>query len=70
MSDTPSKCPKCDGTMQNGFIADADRRTIIQWVAGAPVRTFWMGLQVRDKTKYDVRTYRCERCGLLESYAK
>ena len=29
----------------------------------------WTGLKLRGKAKQDVVTYRCKRCGYLESYA-
>ena len=29
----------------------------------------WTGLKTRDKDKLDITTYRCRRCGYLESYA-
>ncbi len=69
----PSKCPKCDGEMREGFImelGDSDQRSVSRWVAGAPVDSLWSGLKISDKAQHDVRTYRCARCGFLESYAK
>jgi hypothetical protein len=28
------------------------------------------GLKIKDRARYDVITLRCERCGLLKSYAR
>jgi hypothetical protein len=28
------------------------------------------GLNIRDRARYDIITLRCERCGLLKSYAR
>ena len=44
------------------------------WVEGEPEITKFLGmnagLNVRDRARYDVVTLRCERCGLLRSYAR
>ncbi len=64
-------CPKCQGSMAVGFIVDEGHgtRTIPKWVAGAPEKSIWTGLKLRGREKLDVATYRCGRCGFLESYA-
>ena len=56
--------------MEQGYVLDEGygNRTVGQWVAGEPER-IWTGLKLRGKTKLDVTTYRCKRCGYLESYA-
>jgi ribosomal protein L37E len=40
-----------------------------KWVEGEPAKTFWAGLKTHGKEAYQVQTFRCERCGWLESYA-
>jgi hypothetical protein len=40
-----------------------------KWVAGAPQFSIWVGLKLRGKERPEVSTYRCGRCGYLESYA-
>lgn len=57
--------------MVEGFIADYTHGAIrsSDWVEGEPVKSFWMGTKVSDKKQYKVKTYRCENCGYLESYA-
>jgi hypothetical protein len=64
-------CPRCSGSMESGYILDEGygTRTVAKWVAGEAVRSIWTGLKLRGKTRHDVVTYRCKRCGYLESYA-
>jgi uncharacterized Zn finger protein len=64
-------CPRCSGSMEVGFVVDEGygTRTVEKWVAGEPERSMWTGLKLRGKAKQDVVTYRCKRCGYLESYA-
>ena len=64
-------CIRCQGTMEPGYIVDEGygKRTVANWIAGAPERSIWTGLKTRGKDKLDVTTYRCRRCGYLESYA-
>jgi hypothetical protein len=65
-------CPRCRGAMRAGFVMDrADHNvgTVPRWVAGAPEKSFWTGLKTKDRDVLAVTTYRCEKCGYLESYA-
>ena len=64
-------CLRCSGTMEPGYIVDEGYGTYGtgKWVEGAPERSIWTGLKLRGKAKKDVTTYRCRRCGYLESYA-
>ena len=64
-------CPRCSGSMEIGFVVDEGygTRTVAKWVAGEPERSMWTGVKLRGKAKQDVVTYRCKRCGYLESYA-
>ena len=66
-------CPKCNATMEEGFIVDRtygkSQPMVETWVEGAPEISFWTGLKMRGKEKLEVATYRCEGCGYLESYA-
>ncbi|HYD52189.1 MAG TPA: PF20097 family protein [Gemmatimonadaceae bacterium] len=66
------RCPRCDGTMEAGFVLDAahyNQPTTQKWVEGPPERSFWSGLKTKDRDMFAVTTYRCDGCGLLESYA-
>jgi hypothetical protein len=57
--------------MERGFIIDEGygKRTVARWVLGEPETSIWTGVKIRGKDKLDVTTYRCRRCGYLESYA-
>lgn len=64
-------CGKCSGTMEEGFVMDRTYGANVpeEWVEGAPVRSIWVGLKLKNVTRRKVSTYRCTRCGYLESYA-
>ena len=57
--------------MEPGYIVDEGHgtRTVAKWIGGEPERSIWTGLKTRGKEKLDVTTYRCRRCGRLESFA-
>ena len=66
------QCPECRGGMEEGFLVDRgdyNAAHVPSWVAGVPVLSFWEGLQMKDRSRYRVRTLRCTACGLLRSYA-
>ena len=44
-------------------------RSVPKWSAGEPVRSIWTGLKLRGKDRLEISTFRCPRCGYLESYA-
>ena len=65
-------CPKCGAQMDEGYIVDhthGGSRTVSHWVEGPPERSIWMGLKIADRRSFSVATFRCQRCGFLESYA-
>ena len=65
-------CPRCGGSMEQGFVADKAHYNMAEvqtWVDGAPERSFWSGLRLKDHKVLPVKTFRCEKCGYLESYA-
>jgi hypothetical protein len=69
---TTHTCPKCASPMETGFILDKiedSRLNTPEWLEGTPERAFWTGLKTRGRSRFNIITYRCERCGLLESYA-
>jgi hypothetical protein len=65
-------CLKCKARMQEGFIVDNTYggRLVTKWIEGAPEKSRWLGVRLRDKKAIEVATYRCTSCGYLESYAK
>lgn len=65
-------CLRCKTTMESGFILDRGHANSSQeqeWVEGDVVKTFWRGIHTKGRDAYKVVTYRCPRCGYLESYA-
>lgn len=57
--------------MVEGFLIDNTygTRAVITWAEGPPVKSIWTGLKLDKKAVRSVQTWRCARCGLLESYA-
>ena len=68
---TTVECPKCRSKMEEGFTLDQTRNAVdtSKWVDGPPEKSFWKGLKTRGKKQIPVATYRCSKCGYLESYA-
>ena len=64
-------CPKCQGSMSEGFSA-ADRqgmRTVSSWHEGEPRKAWWGDVKM-SKKPLPIITWRCNRCGFLENYAR
>jgi hypothetical protein len=57
--------------MEPGFMLDVTRGAYLQaaWVEGRPEASMWTGLKVKGRRRIPVRTFQCEACGYLESYA-
>jgi hypothetical protein len=70
---TEIKCLRCHSPMEEGFMVDIGHMTIQQarWCRGKPNPSFWSGeVANRQMTSGSrVSTYRCPKCGYLESYA-
>ena len=67
-----NSCPKCQGSMAEGFVVDVNQhsqRTVSTWVKGAPEKG-WLGVKIGKRPQFEIQTWRCGRCGFLESYAK
>jgi predicted nucleic-acid-binding Zn-ribbon protein len=67
------ECPRCRaGKMSEGFMLDrgeSNSRNVQKWIEGEPERSFWLGLQTKGREAFEITTWRCDRCGYLESYA-
>jgi predicted nucleic-acid-binding Zn-ribbon protein len=65
-------CPKCNGTMSDGFVIDEGygTRGVSSWVEGEPRKSIWVGVKLGGARKLEITTWRCDRCGYLESYAQ
>ena len=72
MSPQPGVCPKRQGEMVQGFVADFAHAKIVvsTWVEGPPKKSFWFGTKVQEEKCISIGTFRCESCGYLESYAR
>lgn len=68
---TSRRCSKCDGRMSEGFVLDQGQHTVhvSTWQAGTPKKSFWQGIKQVKTSQKPVSTFRCDRCGYLESYA-
>ncbi len=64
-------CPKCDGSMERGFVLDHTHggRGVNHWSAGEPRTSFWTGTKLSEH-QIPIATFRCRKCGFLESYAQ
>lgn len=65
------KCPKCGESMEQGFTAarSESAATVTHWIEGQPQYGFFGGTKVSGKRQFAVQTFRCAKCGYLESYA-
>lgn len=56
--------------MEPGFIVDRQQHGLRtqSWFEGQPEKSFWSGLKTKGRRYREVRTFRCTRCGFLESY--
>jgi hypothetical protein len=63
---------KCGGPMQVGFILESTEsgRQVSKWIEGMPEFP-WnnFGVKIKNKEQHPIQTYRCAKCGYLESYA-
>jgi hypothetical protein len=58
--------------MEPGFILDRGHYSVPsdqRWVEGVPQHSIWTGVKTKGRDVYAVTSYRCQRCGYLESYA-
>ena len=72
-SDDRMECPKCRGAMEEGFEISGPFGHPMKpddWVEGKPEPSIWTGTKLKGKARYQIASYRCERCGYLESYAR
>jgi hypothetical protein len=70
---TQPQCLRCKGPMELGFVLDRGHHNSAAeqtWIEGEPEKSFWTGIKTKDREKHAIETYRCERCGYLESYAR
>ena len=65
------RCSKCGGLLKEGFFADASHQAmrVGHWAEGPPSYRFLFFLRMRGRKMLPVKSFRCTRCGFLESYA-
>jgi hypothetical protein len=59
--------------MEIGYILELGHGNYRQpstWIEGEPQRTYWFGIKITGKRQIEVLTFRCLKCGYLESYAR
>ena len=69
----PVACSKCGGRMIKGSLFNKDTnggKSLSQWVEGKPERSLWTGLKTKGLEMLPVTSFRCARCGFLETYAE
>ena len=67
------KCAKCNSGMEEGFLLEKGHYNTLSsevWVSGSPDEKSFLGMSIKGKITYNVRTFRCTCCGYLESYAR
>jgi hypothetical protein len=71
MASSPASCSRCGGSLERGFVLDEGygKRSPAKWVEGAPEYWLW-NLKFRGKRQLEISSYRCTRCGFLESFAQ
>jgi hypothetical protein len=58
--------------MDEGFVLDQAHNFNAQskWIEGPPTKSFWTGIKMKGRAVIPVTTYRCSKCGYLESFAQ
>ena len=67
-----SRCAKCGGEIVDGYLVDrgdSHQEALPSWIEGEPQKGWLGGLKTRHKKRLEVTTWRCRKCGFLESYA-
>ena len=65
------KCLKCTADMKQGYVLEITDGSMsaTKWIAGPPEKSFFFGTNIADREQYPIESFRCVRCGYLESYA-
>jgi rubredoxin len=75
MSQVPMKnlfCPMCGGETERGFVMDRMQggQKPAEWIAGAPVPSFWRGTDVSATAHRVLEAFRCRGCGYVMLFAR
>ena len=64
-----AECPKCRGTMTEGFAYNQSDGGRLKWIDGEP--SFWTTLTVGFRTKTaELDARRCSKCGFVEFFVE
>ncbi len=70
-------CHRCRTSMEEGYLVDrghGNSQLIGKWARGAPKPAKFLGISytqsVKERDLVPIATWRCPRCGVLESYAR
>lgn len=64
------RCAKCGAESEIGFLVDRSRHDgVAHWADGEPRYLFLSFLRMRARRKLPIRSWRCRKCGYLESFA-
>lgn len=70
-------CRNCRASMERGYRPDrghGNAQHVEEWARGEPQKAQWLFITyikgVGKKDLLPITTWRCPRCGLLESYAR
>jgi hypothetical protein len=72
MVDVAPRCPKCQGAMEKGYVADLSYGAVMQsaWTPGVPIqRRIFGGIKWSRSGSTPIVTFRCQSCGYLEAHA-
>ena len=66
------RCPKCSALMTEGFLIDSSHNAVrvAHWAEDPPSYWFLKVLRMKGRRRLPVETWRCSRCGFLESWAR
>jgi hypothetical protein len=71
MDPVATTCLRCGHAMEQGFLYNKgnDEDGFDSWIEGARQTSFWKGTSLKGRARFAITTYRCPRCGYLESRA-
>ena len=69
---TDRRCGKCGGLQKECFLLDSAHNAVKvgHWAEGAPEYWVLRILKMRGRRKLPIQSWRCTKCGFLESYAR
>lgn len=64
-------CPTCRKTMEGGYLLDHTHSgvAVSNWVEGAPERSAWTGLKIKNRKVLPMYAWRCPNCFEVRLFA-